>query len=50
MTTHVRPYISDKGARKSGPNAYEMRKTDSVMARIVGFVISEKKMGCNEHQ
>jgi hypothetical protein len=46
--THVRPYISDKGAMKSGPNANEMRKIDSVIARIVGFVMPGRMIGNDE--
>ena|ERR1700676_333043 len=42
--THVRPYISDKGASINGPNANEMRKTESVKARRVGFVISDREI------
>ena len=38
----MRPYISDKGARSSGPNANEMRKIESVIARIVGLVMPSK--------
>lgn len=41
--TQFRPYISDIGANISGPSAKEMRKTQSVIATIVGLVISNEK-------
>lgn len=37
--THVRPYISDMGARKSGPMAKVTRKTLSVAATSVSLVM-----------
>jgi hypothetical protein len=39
--THVRPYISDNGARTSGPSPSERKEIESVIARIAESVISE---------
>lgn len=39
LVTHVRPYISDIGARKRGPIAKESKKILSVIASIVSLVI-----------
>jgi len=37
--THVRPYISESGAKRRGPVANEIRNMESVMARIVSLAI-----------
>src|ERR1700735_1294735 len=48
--THLRPYISDNGPLNSGPMANERKKIESVMARIVGFVISGRKVAYKSHR
>ena len=39
LLTHVRPYISDNGAKNRGPNANESRNMLRVMAVIVSLTV-----------